>query len=741
MNINDKIAAELQVRPAQVASAVQLLDEGATVPFIARYRKEATGSLDDGQLRQLAARLDYLRSLEERRTVILQSIASQNQLSPELEALIQAAEDKTRLEDLYLPYKPKRRSRATVAREQGLEPLADALAADPSTPPESLALPFVRGEVADVKAALDGARAIWLERFGEDAELLAQLRPRFWGEARLSARVLEGQETAGQKFQDYFAHEEALHAVPSHRALALLRGRNEGILGLTLTVEDGDYERLLSDHYQFNTGASAWLAQTVRLGWRAKLLPSAELEALQRLKEEADRAAIAVFAANLKDLLLAAPAGHRPTLGLDPGFRTGIKTAVVDGTGKLVATAVVYLHREEEALRTLAELVRRHDVQLVAIGNGTASRETNALAAQLCARCPGLSKITVSEAGASVYSASELAAREFPELDVSLRGAVSIARRLQDPLAELVKIEPKAIGVGQYQHDVNQNQLAAALDAVVEDCVNGVGVDVNTASAQLLQRISGLSITLAHSIVRHRDEHGAFPDRQALLQVPRLGPKTFEQAAGFLRISGGREPLDNSAVHPESYAVARAMIASLDLAPPAVIGNGAALRRLRLGDFIRPDCGLPTLQAIVRELEKAGRDPRGEYQGARFAEGVNELKDLRVGMVLEGVISNVASFGAFVDIGVHQDGLIHISQMAKRFVSDPRELVKAGEVVRVRVLEVDEERQRVALALVREARDEAEDHGRRDRRPAKTKADKPRITALAAELSVLKKNQ
>ena len=708
MNITQTLAAELTATAAQIEAAVSLLDDGATVPFIARYRKEATGGLDDTQLRTLAERLQYLRELEERRAAVLKSIAEQGKLTPELQSQIEAADNKTALEDLYLPYKPKRRTKAQIARENGLQSLADLLLAEQPQDVEAAAAPFVGENVPDAKAALDGARAILMEQFAEDAALIGRLREKLWNEAEIHAQVVAGEEEKGEKFKDYFDHREAVRTMPSHRALAVLRGRNEGVLHIALKYQPDDtpitqaseYEQLIAAQFGVSDGCK-WLRDTVRLAWRAKIFLSLELEALSRLKEAADHDAITVFARNLKDLLLAAPAGRLPTLGLDPGYRNGVKCAVVDDTGKLLDTAIVYLHQENNMLATLSRLIKTHGVKLIAIGNGTASRETDKIAGELVRGLPeaGLHKITVSEAGASIYSASELAAREFPDLDVALRGAVSIARRLQDPLAELVKIDPKSIGVGQYQHDVNQSQLAKSLDAVVEDCVNAVGVDVNTASAPLLARISGLNSTLAHNIVAYRDENGAFANRKQLLKVPRLGEKTFEQAAGFLRINSGSEPLDASAVHPEAYPVVAKMLAKQGITAAELIGNRSQIAQIQAADFIDERFGLPTVLDILAELEKPGRDPRGEFQTAAFAEGVHDMNDLQVGMVLEGVVSNVANFGAFVDIGVHQDGLVHISALADRFVQDPRDVVKAGDVVKVKVLEVDVPRKRIALTM------------------------------------------
>ena len=708
MNITQILAAELSATAAQIQAATELLDDGATVPFIARYRKEATGGLDDTQLRRLAERLQYLRELVERKAVVLKSIEEQGKLTPELQAAIDAADNKTTLEDLYLPYKPKRRTKAQIAREHGLQDLADAIFRQPENDPETLAAPFISEQVPDVKAALDGARAILMEQFAEDAALIGTLRDKFWREAELHAQVIDGKQEAGEKFKDYFDYRERVAQMPSHRALAVLRGRNEDILSVSLKyqpdetplTEQSEYEKIIVQHFKINQ-QNKFLRDTVRLTWRAKIFLSLELEALSKLKENADTDAITVFARNLKDLLLAAPAGRLPTLGLDPGYRNGVKCAVVDDTGKLLDTVIVYLHQENNMLATLSRLIKQHGVKLIAIGNGTASRETDKIAGELVRGLPemGLHKIVVSEAGASIYSASELAAAEFPDLDVSLRGAVSIARRLQDPLAELVKIDPKSIGVGQYQHDVNQAQLAKSLDAVVEDCVNAVGVDVNTASAPLLARISGLNQTLAKNIVAYRDENGAFDSRKKLLKVPRLGEKTFEQAAGFLRINGGSEPLDASAVHPEAYPVVAKMLAQQGISASELIGNREKIKQIKASDFIDERFGLPTVLDILSELEKPGRDPRGAFQTAAFAEGVNEISDLQVGMILEGVVSNVANFGAFVDIGVHQDGLVHISALADRFVQDPREVVKAGDVVKVKVLEVDAPRKRIALTM------------------------------------------
>ena len=712
--IAQRIAAEIAAQPAQVRAAVELLDEGATVPFIARYRKEVTGGLDDTQLRHLEQQLGYLREMEARRDAILASIAEQGKLTKPLLDDLLAADSKSRLEDLYLPYKPKRRSKAQIAREAGLEPLADAILADPAVAPEERAKAFIDADkgVADAAAALDGARAILIERIGENAGLVGELRE--WLQARgvLRSKVMPGKETEGAKYRDYFEHVEPIATIPSHRMLALLRGRREEILSVelepTADLEAGHaYAEgrvaLAAGIAPKGRAADAWLLATARLAWRARLLMHLSVDLVSAAREKAEADAIAVFGDNLKDLLLAAPAGMRPVLGLDPGLRTGVKVAVVDATGKLVATDTIYPHEPkrqwDSSIARLKQLCAAHAVELIAIGNGTASRETDKLAGELMAKHPELklTKIVVSEAGASVYSASELAAREFPDLDVSLRGAVSIARRLQDPLAELVKIEPKAIGVGQYQHDVNQYALARALDARVEDCVNAVGVHVNTASAPLLARVSGLSTTVAENIVRYRDEHGAFRSRRELLKVPRLGEKTFEQCAGFLRIAGGKEPLDASAVHPEAYPIVEKIVKACGRPIGQLIGDAATLRGLKLEAFTDARFGLPTVRDIVRELEKPGRDPRPEFKAARFADGIEDLKDLRPGMVLEGVVTNVAAFGAFVDIGVHQDGLVHISALSDKFVKDPREVVKVGDVVKVKVLEVDVARKRIAL--------------------------------------------
>ncbi len=715
-SINSRIANELGVRPQQVAAAVALLDEGSTVPFIARYRKEVTGSLDDTQLRNLEERLRYLRELDDRRASILASIEEQGKLTPELTREINLADTKTRLEDLYLPYKQKRRTKGQIALEAGLGELADALFADPSLTPETEAERFIDAEkgFADTKAVLEGAKYILMERFAEDADLLAKLRDFLKHNATLSARVVPGKENEGAKFSDYFEHDEILKNTPSHRALAIFRGRNEGILSIALKVGDeapGSMhpgETMIGERFGIdNRGRAAdkWLGEVVRWTWKVKLYTHLETDLLGELRDKAEDEAISVFARNLHDLLLAAPAGPRATLALDPGLRTGCKVAVVDATGKLLDTATVYPHAPRNdwdgTLAILARLCAKHGVDLIAIGNGTASRETDKLAGELIKKVPGLklTKIMVSEAGASVYSASELAAKEFPDLDVSLRGAVSIARRLQDPLAELVKIEPKAIGVGQYQHDVSQLKLARSLDAVVEDCVNAVGVDVNTASAALLARISGLNATLANNIVQYRDANGAFASRAQLKKVPRLGEKTFEQAAGFLRVMNGDNPLDASAVHPETYPLVTRIAADTGRDIRSLIGDSAFLKRLDPQKFTDETFGLPTVTDILGELDKPGRDPRPEFKTAEFQEGVEKLSDLEPGMVLEGVVTNVTNFGAFVDIGVHQDGLVHISALSEKFVKDPYEVVKAGDIVKVKVMEVDIPRNRVGLSM------------------------------------------
>lgn len=712
------IASELNVREAQVQAAVALLDEGATVPFIARYRKEVTGGLDDTQLRTLASRLVYLREFNERRDVILKSIHDQGNLTDELRQAIASASSKTELEDLYLPFKPKRRTKGQIAIEAGLEPLADQLLSDANLDPEQAAAAFINADAgfADEKAVLEGARYIVMERFAEDAALLKTIRRELWQNAELTARVAPGKETEGAKFRDYFEYSETIRTVPSHRALALLRGRNEGVLQLQLNADPGQDENVRTSQYEvtvarhfgleFNgAAADAWRQQAVQWTWRIKILPRMETDLLGQLRDDAEKAAIQVFATNLKDLLMAAPAGQRTTLGIDPGLRTGIKAVVVDDTGKLLAQTTLFPHPPQNAwdktMRSLEQMCRTHKVDLIAIGNGTASRETDKLVGEMMKKASDLSvtKVMVSEAGASVYSASELAAREFPDLDVSYRGAVSIARRLQDPLAELVKIEPKSIGVGQYQHDVSQSQLADSLDAVVEDCVNAVGVDVNTASVPLLARISGLSRILAQNIVQHRDNEGSFKDRKALLKVARMGPKSFEQAAGFLRIMNGANPLDRSAVHPEAYPVATRIANSHGKAVDEVVGDSTFLRTLSPADYTDNTFGVPTVTDIIGELEKPGRDPRPQFKTATFKEGVEKLSDLKPGMTLEGVATNITNFGAFVDIGVHQDGLVHISALSHNFVKDPHDVIKAGDVVKVKVLEVDVPRKRISLTM------------------------------------------
>jgi uncharacterized protein len=722
LSIPVRIAQELNVREAQVTATIELLDGGATVPFVARYRKEATGGLDDTQLRTLDERLKYLREMDERRTAILKSIEEQGKLTPQLQAQIDAADSKARLEDLYLPYKQKRRTKAQIAREAGLEPLADLLLNDPTRKPDEEAAAFVDAEkgVADVKAALDGAMQILMERFAENADLVGALRDYVWSHGKVTSKLVEGKAEAGAKFSDYFDASESIAKIPSHRALALLRGRNEEFLTLALVLDEeakgpltsirelGPCERSIAARFGIadrSRPADAWLQEVVRWTWRVKLKLQIDVELMTRLRQAAETEAVRVFAANLKDILMAAPAGGRATIGLDPGLRTGVKVAVLAATGKVLETAVIYPHEPkrqwDESIAILAALASRHQAELIAIGNGTASRETDRLAVELIKLHPQLklTKIVVSEAGASVYSASEYASKELPAMDVTLRGAVSIARRLQDPLAELVKIDPQSIGVGQYQHDVNQTQLSRTLDAVVEDCVNAVGVDVNLASAKLLERVSGLNETLAQNIVAHRDQNGPFSSRQDLLKVTRLGPKAFEQSAGFLRIRDGENPLDSSGVHPESYPLVRRILKHLKADIHAVIGDASALRGLQPEQFADEKFGAPTVTDILKELEKPGRDPRPEFKAATFKDGVEEMKDLQPGMLLEGVVTNVANFGAFVDIGVHQDGLVHVSALADRFVKDPREVVKPGDIVKVKVLEVDLKRKRIALTM------------------------------------------
>ncbi|MEZ0094651.1 Tex family protein [Streptacidiphilus sp. EB129] len=761
VSIQQTIAEELGVRAGQVQAAVDLLDGGATVPFIARYRKEATGELDDAQLRTLEERLRYLRELEERRTAILESIRSQGKLDEALEAQIRAADSKARLEDIYLPYKPKRRTKAQIARENGLEPLADLLFGDPGRDPQTEAAGFTGENVADAAAALEGARSILVERFGEDADLLGELRERMWGRGRLSATVRDGKEEAGAKFSDYFDFAESFVSLPSHRVLAMLRGEKEDVLDLTLepyadqadAEAPGGYESRIAQRFEIadrGRPGDRWLLDTVRWAWRTRILVHLGIDLRLRLRTAAEDEAVRVFAANLRDLLLAAPAGTRATLGLDPGFRTGVKVAVVDATGKVVAHDTIHPHvpanRWDESIATLARLCAAHQVELIAIGNGTASRETDKLAGDLIKRHPELklTKAVVSEAGASVYSASAFASQELPDLNVSIRGAVSIARRLQDPLAELVKIDPRSIGVGQYQHDLSETKLSRSLDAVVEDCVNGVGVDVNTASAPLLTRVSGIGAGLAENIVAHRDANGPFRSRKEIKGVARLGPKAFEQCAGFLRIPGGDDPLDASSVHPEAYPVVRRILTATGGELKSLIGNGSALRGLRPGDFADEKFGVPTVTDILRELEKPGRDPRPAFRTAAFREGVEKLSDLEPGMLLEGTVTNVAAFGAFVDIGVHQDGLVHVSALSKTFVKDPREVVKSGDIVRVKVLDVDIPRKRISLTLRLE--DEAQqpraerDRPERDRGPRRQqqpqRAPKPRAEAPAGNTAM-----
>ena len=723
--IAKRIADELNVQEQQVSAAVGLLDEGATVPFISRYRKEVTGGLDDTQMRTLEERLRYLRELEERRSAILKSIAEQDKLTPELEREIQIADTKNRLEDLYLPYKPKRRTKGQIAREAGLEPLAETLLADPTLAPEVEAAKYFNAEhsINDVKSALDGAKYILMEKFSEDAELLGRLRHFLTQEAIFSARVATGKESDAsqevQKFRDYFEHDEPLKSVPSHRALAMFRGRNEGVLTISIKVGDDETtasspnkghpcETMIADHWQVKDkgrAADGWLAEVVRWTWRVKLLTHLETDLLGELREKAEEEAIKVFASNLKDLLLAAPAGQKATIGLDPGMRTGVKVAVVDATGKVLDHCVMYptppLNKIAESEAILVHLCNKHNVGLIAIGNGTASRETEKFAKDVLKKHTDIkaSTVIVSEAGASVYSASEFAAKEFPDLDVTIRGAISIARRLQDPLAELVKIDPKSIGVGQYQHDVSQSQLARSLDAVVEDCVNAVGVEVNTASAALLARVSGLNTTLANNIVEFRNQNGAFNSRSALKKVPRFGEKTFEQAAGFLRVAGGENPLDASAVHPESYSIVERIAQKNTREIKGLIGDSSFLRGLKAVDYTDEKFGVPTVTDIIKELDKPGRDPRPEFKTAQFQEGVEEITDLVPGMILEGTVTNVTNFGAFVDIGVHQDGLVHISALSHNFIKDPREAVKAGDIVKAKVMEVDVPRKRIALSL------------------------------------------
>ncbi|OCC01333.1 RNA-binding transcriptional accessory protein [Labrys sp. WJW] len=743
------IAAEINAKPQQVTAAITLLDEGATVPFVARYRKEVTGGLDDTQLRDLAERLAYLRELEARRETILSSIREQGKLDDALEAKIVAAATKAELEDIYLPYKPKRRTKAEIARERGLGPLAEAILIDRAAVPAELAAAYLGDEVPDAKAALEGARDILVERFSENAELVGRLRTYMKQHAFLRARVIDGKQAAGAKFSDYFDHVEKWSGVPSHRALAMLRGRNEEVLSLDIEVDADNasamkpVERMIAQAYAIagSLPGDRWLMEVVGWAWRVKLSLHLYVDLMGDLRERAEEEAIRVFARNLKDLLLAAPAGSRATMGLDPGIRTGVKVAVIDGTGKLLATTTVYPFQPKNDVRgaqaELASLVRRHNIELIAIGNGTGSRETEKLVVEMLVALPAPKplKVIVSEAGASVYSASATAAAEFPDLDVSLRGAVSIARRLQDPLAELVKIEPKSIGVGQYQHDVDQYRLARSLDGVVEDAVNAVGVDLNTASASLLARVSGLGASLAEGIVVHRNANGPFASRKDLLKVSRLGPRAFEQCAGFLRIPNGSEPLDASSVHPEAYGVAKKIVAACGRDVRALMGDSAALRKLDPQAFVDERFGLPTVRDIIAELDKPGRDPRPEFKTATFADGVDDIKDLRPGMLLEGTVTNVAAFGAFVDIGVHQDGLVHVSQLADRFVKDAHEVVKAGDVVKVRVVEVDIPRKRIALSMRRDGASASDKPARRDdkARPNPPRPNQPRPEKPAAQ--------
>ncbi|MEJ2043986.1 MAG: Tex family protein [Reinekea sp.] len=756
-SIEQKIASELQVQDRQVLAAVALLDEGATVPFISRYRKEVTGGLDDGQLRTLEDRLRYLRELEERRTSILSSIEEQGKLTDELKRAINASETKTELEDLYLPYKKKRRTKGQIAIEAGLEPLADALLKDPLIDPEAMAADFFNTEagITDTKSALDGARYILMERFAEDAQLLGRLREFLWQNGQMQARVIEGKERDGEKFQDYFEYNEAINKVPSHRALAMFRGRNEGILALSLVVEGEDPRsggagaQMVAEHVGIedqSRPADKWLLDVCRWTWRIKLLTHIETDLFGRVREASEQGAIDVFAKNLKDLLLAAPAGPKATIGLDPGLRTGVKVACVDATGKVLDHGAIFptppQNRIEESEQVLAALCAKHNVELIAIGNGTASRETERFVKDMLKKYPQIKAqaVVVNESGASIYSASEYAAKEYPDLDVTIRGAISIAHRLQDPLAELVKIDPKSIGVGQYQHDVSQVALARQLDAVVEDCVNGVGVDLNTASAPLLARVSGLSSTIANNIVTYRDANGAFKSRTELKHVPRLGPKAFEQAAGFLRIMNGDNPLDQSGVHPEAYSVVERILKSNSKTVESVIGDTRFLKALNAADYTDDTFGVPTVTDIIKELDKPGRDPRPEFKTAEFLDGVETISDLRPNMTLEGVITNVTHFGAFVDIGVHQDGLVHISALSHTFVDDPSKVVKAGDIVKVKVMDVDVNRKRIALSmrLDDDAREHAESSSLKVGAGQKRSAPKPKQkTASASTLDSL----
>lgn len=740
--ITNVISTELQVDQKQVDAAIKLLDEGATVPFISRYRKEVTGGLDDSQMRTLEDRLRYLRELEDRRESILKSITEQEKLTPELEADIRAAETKNRLEDLYLPYKQKRRTKGQIAKEAGLQPLADALFGDRSLDPEQLATNFIDPEkgISDVKSALDGAKYILMEHFSEDANLLAKLRDFLWTEGNLSSRINADKAQQGEKFGDYFEHDEPINEAPSHRALAMFRGRNEGILSVSIVIGDPEEKSLthpceimVADHWKIRDEgrpADRWLKEVIRWTWRIKLYTHLETDLMGRLRERAEEEAIKVFASNLKDLLLAAPAGPKATIGLDPGLRTGVKVAVVDGNGKVLDHGAIYptppQNKIAEASATIVAMAKKYQVELIAIGNGTASRETDRFVGDIITAHPdlGLKKVMVNESGASIYSASEFAAREYPDLDVTIRGAISIAHRLQDPLAELVKIDPKSIGVGQYQHDVSQTQMARSLDAVVEDCVNSVGVDVNTASSALLSRVSGLNQTIANNIVELRDQQGSFTSRESLKKVKRFGEKTFEQAAGFLRIMGGNNPLDSSAVHPESYSIVEKIARFNDRKVISILGDGSFLKTLDAKNFVDEKFGLPTVSDIISELDKPGRDPRPEFKTAEFKDGVEKISDLVEEMILEGTVTNVTNFGAFIDIGVHQDGLVHISALSNTFVKDPRTVVKAGDIVRVKVMEVDTKRKRIALSMRLDDKPEQQKPRKRNDKPVSGKATK-----------------
>ena len=740
--ITNVISTELQVDQKQVDAAIKLLDEGATVPFISRYRKEVTGGLDDSQMRTLEDRLRYLRELEDRRESILKSITEQEKLTPELEADIRAAETKNRLEDLYLPYKQKRRTKGQIAKEAGLQPLADALFGDRSLDPEQLATNFIDPEkgISDVKSALDGAKYILMEHFSEDANLLAKLRDFLWTEGNLSSRINADKAQQGEKFGDYFEHDEPINEAPSHRALAMFRGRNEGILSVSIVIGDPEEKSLthpceimVADHWKIRDEgrpADRWLKEVIRWTWRIKLYTHLETDLMGRLRERAEEEAIKVFASNLKDLLLAAPAGPKATIGLDPGLRTGVKVAVVDGNGKVLDHGAIYptppQNKIAEASATIVAMAKKYQVELIAIGNGTASRETDRFVGDIITAHPdlGLKKVMVNESGASIYSASEFAAREYPDLDVTIRGAISIAHRLQDPLAELVKIDPKSIGVGQYQHDVSQTQMARSLDAVVEDCVNSVGVDVNTASSALLSRVSGLNQTIANNIVELRDQQGSFTSRESLKKVKRFGEKTFEQAAGFLRIMGGNNPLDSSAVHPESYSIVEKIARFNDRKVISILGDGSFLKTLDAKNFVDEKFGLPTVSDIINELDKPGRDPRPEFKTAEFKDGVEKISDLVEEMILEGTVTNVTNFGAFIDIGVHQDGLVHISALSNTFVKDPRAVVKAGDIVRVKVMEVDTQRKRIALSMRLDDKPEQQKPRKRNDKPVSRKATK-----------------